>query len=162
MIGSLVTVFAAMQRAIQTRPAVIFYFLSHLKQIITTFVVMGLIHWSSWCVYINTYNDRSTSLGSQTHGTSPNTARSSVFFGRNPRTPYNCVVTIASPSLKSWLRYWLHRSLFKNSRTNICQNVDTVVPGLYSTDKSFSWGSLVTWPISSRVCLIVLIAGIYP
>ena len=30
------------------------------------------------------------------------------FFGGNaPGTPYNCVVTMASPSLKSWLRHWL-------------------------------------------------------
>ena len=31
---------------------------------------------------------------------------SKYFRGTCPRTPYNCVVTMASPSLKSWLRHW--------------------------------------------------------
>ena len=26
---------------------------------------------------------------------------------RTPLAPYNCVVTMASPSIKSWLRYWV-------------------------------------------------------
>ena len=30
--------------------------------------------------------------------------------GPCPRTPYNGVVTMASPSLKSWLRYWIKLS----------------------------------------------------
>ena len=59
------------------------------------------------------------------------TQNSKYFQGACPRTPYNCVVTMASHSLKPWLRYWVRtlsqsESLSKSKAMWININANTV------------------------------------
>ena len=57
--------------------------------------------------------------------------------GNAPGPPYNCVVTMASPSLKSWLRHWQEKSYCVNgfiyNHATECVN-DTIISLIYMRD----------------------------